>query len=94
MCIARILREVCPTRLTIRQRNILKRLNFSTPAQIEAGDCRPDLTDNRFENSPTPNDLRLFLIPQGGAEHEVKQANANRVLAQVTAFGDSQQGNQ
>ena len=28
------LREVCPTRLTTRQRNILKRLNFSTPAQI------------------------------------------------------------
>ncbi len=28
------LREVCPTRLTTRQRNILKRLNFPTPAQI------------------------------------------------------------
>ncbi|MEJ7596019.1 MAG: DUF4277 domain-containing protein [Planctomycetaceae bacterium] len=28
------LREVCPTRLTIRQRNILNRLNFPTPAQI------------------------------------------------------------
>ena len=28
------LREVCPTRLTIRQRNILNRLNFSTPAQF------------------------------------------------------------
>jgi transposase len=28
------LREVCPTRLTTRQRNILKRLQFSTPAQI------------------------------------------------------------
>ena len=28
------LREVCPTRLTARQRNILNRLNFSTPAQI------------------------------------------------------------
>lgn len=28
------LREVCPTRLTIRQRSILHRLNFSTPAQI------------------------------------------------------------
>ena len=28
------LREVCPTRLTTRQRNILNRLNFSTPAQI------------------------------------------------------------
>ena len=28
------LREVCPTRLTTRQRNILNRLNFSTPAQF------------------------------------------------------------
>jgi len=28
------LREVCPTRLTTCQRNILDRLNFSTPAQI------------------------------------------------------------